>query len=390
MIHHYLNLSTGEHSKMTLGDGIRRNIAKVSKEERDLFIDAIKQLNHKYYSPNGSRNEFPAGKVSYWFKQDEIHQSSHVHGCPAFLPWHREMLNRFEELLRSVHPELSLHYWDWNEDPSNMADNEGRPVNIFDHNFMGKANGLVDEPLKSAGFYWENPRNQEYRDDRSPVILVRPNLNDPSTWKYPTTMGGQPIHCNPADPPKSLRRNKWAGPPPVGQITAGIYWATDNDLINAPSWEVFNDLMQGVEVDSNPSTNGAHALAHSYIGGNLSDPHISFRDPFVFLVHSNVDRLWTMWQEKDPLSRLDPNRVYSTQGNSKGDGDIEEGEPNWGILSPHMPWSGWNSQTTETGIVTGVWPIRPWFPPENEKNYKNSKDVSIITPPKYDTANNFE
>jgi hypothetical protein len=91
-----------------LGDGIRRNLATVSKEERDLFIDAVKQLNQVFYSPAGSRADFPAGHVSYWFKQDEIHQSSHVHGCPAFLPWHREMCNRFEALLRKTHPELSL------------------------------------------------------------------------------------------------------------------------------------------------------------------------------------------------------------------------------------------------------------------------------------------
>ena len=40
---------------MTLGDGVRRNIATVGREERDLFIDAIKQLNHVYYSPDGSK-----------------------------------------------------------------------------------------------------------------------------------------------------------------------------------------------------------------------------------------------------------------------------------------------------------------------------------------------
>jgi len=376
---------------MAFGDGIRRNIATVSKEERDLFIDAIKQLNQKFYNPNGSRNDFPAGKVSYWFKQDEIHQSCHVHGCPAFLPWHREMCNRFEGLLRSIHPELSLHYWDWNLDPSNMHDEKGKPVNLFDSNFMGKANGLVGEPLKSAGFYVDHPANeQQYRDERSPVILNRPNLNDPSTWSYPTIMGGQPIRYNPADPPKFLRRNKMAGAPPVGQTMEGIYWATDAELINAPTWEDFNDLMQGAELD-NGSTNGAHACAHSYIGGNLSNSHISFRDPFVFLVHANVDRLWAMWQQKDTVVRLNPMNLYNKEGNSKGNGDVEKEEPNepkWGILSPLVPWSGWNSQTNETGIVKNVWPIRPWFPPDNEKNYKNAKDISVITPPKYDTTHN--
>jgi hypothetical protein len=47
-----------------LGDGIRRNLATVSKEERDLLIDAIKQLNQVFYSPAGSRTDFPAGNVS--------------------------------------------------------------------------------------------------------------------------------------------------------------------------------------------------------------------------------------------------------------------------------------------------------------------------------------
>jgi hypothetical protein len=119
----------------------------VSKEERDLFIDAVKQLNQMYYSPTGSRTDFPAGRVSSWFKQDEIHQSSHVHGCPAFLPWHRELCNRFEAQLRTIHPELSLHYWDWNLDPSNIPDGEGGVINLFDANFMGNADGSVNEVL---------------------------------------------------------------------------------------------------------------------------------------------------------------------------------------------------------------------------------------------------
>ncbi len=71
---------------MALGDGIRRNIAMVTKAERDRLRDAILTLH---------RTRFPGG-VSFWFKQDEIHDSTHVHFCPAFLPWHRELMNRFE------------------------------------------------------------------------------------------------------------------------------------------------------------------------------------------------------------------------------------------------------------------------------------------------------
>lgn len=35
-----------------------------------------------------------------------IHRSSH------FLPWHREMLQRFEDELRRSHPDVTIPYWD--------------------------------------------------------------------------------------------------------------------------------------------------------------------------------------------------------------------------------------------------------------------------------------
>jgi len=97
---------------MALGDGIRRNITTVSQQERDRFRDAIIALNKTKFFPGSRAPEFPAGGVSYWFKQDEIHQATHVHGTPAFLPWHRELCNRFEAMLRDVDPDLSLYYWD--------------------------------------------------------------------------------------------------------------------------------------------------------------------------------------------------------------------------------------------------------------------------------------
>jgi hypothetical protein len=397
-----------------LGDGIRRNIATVTKEERDLFIDAVKKLNQVYYSPAGSRTDFPAGHVSFWFKQDEIHQSSHVHHCPQFLPWHREMCNRFEALLRSIHPQLSLHYWDWNLDPSNMVDEDGNAVNLFNADFMGNADAAVNEgsagePLLSAGFYRVNPSDPDpadglFRDNLAPVRLTRPDPNNPSTWSYPPL----PQHYNPADPPKTLTRGKLAGAPPVGKTLndpfsgdwtpvavpgpTSAHWPTDSDLTSAATWESFNDLMQGIELGT--SINAAHALAHQYIGGTsgtLSDPHTSFRDPFVFLLHSNLDRLWAMWQRQPGHpERLDPAQVYGTQENSTGSGDVEFGDPNWGILSPLEPWAGLNAQTMATGTVTRLWAIRPWFAPENEQNQpgnnKNSKDISVVLPPSYDTA----
>jgi hypothetical protein len=385
-----------------LGDGVRRSLATVSKAERDLFIDAVKRLNQLYYP--GSRPDFPAGRVSYWFKQDEIHQGTHVHHVPAFLPWHREMCNRFEASLRSVHPQLSLHYWDWNLDPSHMLDPGGNVINLFDSDFMGNADaavngGAVGEPLLSAGFYVPTAVGDAFRDDSSPHPINKPDPSNPSTWSYQ-------LHANPADPPKTLTRGKPPGAPPVGKTLrdpfngdwtpvttptpTSVYWPTDSEFRDAASWEAFNDRMQGIELGT--SINGAHALAHSFIGGltgTLTDPHTAFRDPFVYLFHANIDRLWALWQHQKPAVRLDPAQVYGSQENTQGSGDVEFGDPNWGILSPLEPWAGIAAQTAATGFISNIIPVRPWFAPENEQNLpenqKDSRAMSVVLPAKYDT-----
>ena len=334
---------------MTLGDGIRRNIATVSPQERNRFRDAIIKLNQQRFF-SGDRTDFPAGHVSYWFKQDEIHQATHVHGGAAFLPWHREICNRFEAMLREVDPDLSLHYWDWNTDPASL----------FTASFMGSANGDAGEPWLSGGLYDPTIVGDNYRDDSVHGL----NSGPPPSY---------PLHANPSDPPKTLTRNKQAGAPRVGQNVGSAFWPSDTDIVNAPTFQAFNDLMQGCEMGT--SNNCAHGLAHSYIGGTIGNPHTSFRDPFVFLIHSNVDRLWAMWQTQPGHSeRLDPTRVYLDSG---GNEDPE-------LSEPLQPWAGEANWAT-----TGGWPVRPWYTPENQQISRTSKHASVVAPPCYDTLPTF-
>ena len=68
----------------------------------------------------------------------------------------------------------------------------------------------------------------------------------------------------------------------------------------------------------------------------------------------------------------------------KGSGNVEVDDQGlWGILSPLEPWAGLAAQTEETGIVRNVWPVSPWF---TAPEIKNSKDPSIVNPPRYDSA----
>ncbi len=70
---------------MALGDGIRRDVAKVPQAERDLLLDAFLKLDTTKFYPDG---------VSFWDKQEDIHKNAHfagvdVHSGPGFIPWHR-------------------------------------------------------------------------------------------------------------------------------------------------------------------------------------------------------------------------------------------------------------------------------------------------------------
>jgi hypothetical protein len=324
---------------MALGDGIRRNVAEISQEERNRLRDALIKLNQIFY-PGSITDGPPYGGVSYWFKQDEIHQATHVHGGPAFLTWHRELCNRFEQLLRSVDPDLSLHYWDWTTDPTQSPDGKGGFVNLFMPAFMGASIGIAGEPWLTARFYDPNAN-----PSRGPAF-------------------SDPAHLNPYAPPLSMDRAVQGGIPNLG--------VSDAQIISAPDYQSMRNDIAGLEA--------AHNNAHGYIGGTLGDAHTSFRDPFVYLLHSNVDRLFALWQLQDPAKRLDPEQVYGAESNSQAQGrDV-------GILTPMEPWWGLGAPGIEAGVVA----TRPWAPPENEQllhvNQKNSKDPTVVTPPLYDTS----
>ena len=285
---------------MPIGDGIRRNIATVSVEERTRFRDAIVNMDDAL----DPAVLFPDG-VTFWDKQEESHVAAHVaggdvHGGPAFLAWHRELCNRFEQLLRAVDPQLSLHYWDWTTDPR-ATPGPGGPVNLMTPDFMGNANGDAGPPFEN----------------------------------FESTEGG--VH-------PVIWRDMAAGLPPVPP-DSDIVHSADGDPA-AQQYAIFNNALEG-----------AHNDIHSvYIGGTISDPHFSFHDPFVFLLHSNVDRLWAMWQRQPGQEwRLDPSQMY---GDQSGDGAVN---------SAMEPWNG---------------AIEPWT---TSPELVIAKDV-VADPPSYDTA----
>jgi Common central domain of tyrosinase len=250
---------------MVLGDGIRRNIAHVDPAERAMLRDAFLEINRRFFPGTREDSSAPGG-VSWWFKQDEIHQATHVHEGPEFLPWHREIVNRLEEMLRQINPQLSLHYWDWTQDPraipnANLGQGRSGTLNLFTAEFMGyggSSSAPIGEPWLSAGYYV--PNAALHRDATG----------------------------NPADPPRVVTRFIRGSPAST---------AADEAVLNKVDYADMRNDRDGLEA--------VHNRMHGFV--NMGRAHISFRDPFVFLLHSNVDRLFARWQT-DPAhpERLNP------------------------------------------------------------------------------------
>lgn len=283
---------------MALGDGIRRNVATISDAERDRLRDALLALKRTKFYPDG---------VSFWDKQEDIHKGAHaggadVHTGPAFLPWHRDLVNRMEDLLREVDPELSLHYWDWTTDPTDL----------FTTRFMGNAHGDIGAPFTD----FHSTEDDEIHNGHKVV------------WR-------------------DLRSRDPIG---FGVLPDDQLLRAGDGLPESAQYPAFLKAM-----------NRSHDRAHSFIAGTIANPHYSFHDPFVFLLHSDVDRLWAMWQTAPGQEwRLDPLRSYGSDGIKPS------------IVEALEPWAG-NSH------------LRPWGPPENLVELRTPLSPSVLMPRRYDT-----
>ncbi|KAG7339753.1 tyrosinase central domain containing protein [Nitzschia inconspicua] len=177
------------------------------------------------------------------FARVHIQNAAPSHGTPEFLPWHRWFIYQFESALRrvSADPCITLPYWDWESD----AGRESR-ASIMAGNAFGSFAGV-------------DTRTRRCR------------------W---TTVDGS---CLQRDMDPSFRF--WSQSRLVALMTQYRQYA--DDFPNNPNRN--NGFRAAFE-------SGPHAVPHNMIGGNMIDP-TSANDPIFFLHHSNVDRLWAMWQD---------------------------------------------------------------------------------------------
>ena len=126
----------------------------------------------------------------------------------------------------------------------------------------------------------------------------------------------------------------------------------------------------------------SHNYSHGYVGGaggDMNYPSISAQDPFFFLLHGDVDRLWAQWQ-RDPsrLPRLDPTQTYGVSLGS-----------DMNLSLTMSPWDG--SPGSASGSASST-QIQPWETGTSAPSAAITLSQNIptmplcVSPPIYDTA----
>ncbi len=106
---------------------VRSEVRALSAERWGRYVRAIRALNR----------ESGGASVYDGFVRIHVDHAHTAYGTPAFLPWNRVFLRRFELALQRIDPAARVPYWDWTRDARAPA---GSPV-LGDRYFGGNGSG---------------------------------------------------------------------------------------------------------------------------------------------------------------------------------------------------------------------------------------------------------
>jgi tyrosinase len=252
--------------------GVRKNQATLTATEKSRLVAAIKALKssgaydhhvHEHRTAMLSMSPDPA------------------HVGPAFFPWHRQCLYRFELALQAVDPGVTLPYWDWTRDRSATS-------SLWADDFMGP-NG---------------------RAARNGEVMGGPFAYSTGQWTLTVT--------DDARTPPFLRRA-------FGTLAANLPTSTQvNTSLGRTTYDAspWNNQTSSTTYRRNSETS-LHNVVHNWVGGTMVQA-ASPNDPVFWLHHCMLDRLWAMWRKRNPSSPYLP-----TSGGPTGHN----------LNDPMWPWS---------------------------------------------------
>ena len=249
-------------------------------------------------------------------------------------------------LLRQANPTVTLFYWNWSQDPRTWPAAVESAVTAGSPNGIGGFNGQIASAFTSSG---------NVSGALAPMAPLPVQAVFPANGLVVSRFTGQ----SPSSPNST----------PDSMITGQAAFS------DARNWD-----------EGFPSGDQAHNYSHPYIGGtflgNMYSLPWAAQDPFFFLLHANVDKLWSEWQRAQ-ASRYDPS---ATGGNAMA----YAGSMNY-MYQPMAPWNGltYNGTTPmppgDPEVIKS--PLTPWTQSAgDETTSKSADDNSVVFPPIYDVA----
>ena len=329
----------------------RANIDLMPEAQIDELRDAMQKIKNLNNRPHDRRS---------FNNQSLVHQNHCQHGWERFLPWHRAYLYEFESNLRDFSPNVMLPYWDWpmaQYNPAEPGKGARIPRALKAYLTLEQAEWLIgaldpapDASQKTAimdlaeqrelfmtdGDFLERLYNgigythvTPSPDDRNRQHVITALMLSNSLW-YPLRYPGMYF--------------KNGKPSTINEVIH-YHYPTQDDISQIMSLNNFRDFGGGSMyndsygfLDQNPHntmhiwTGGYNAYntkasyAHDDTGeraaqaikqsnrvyysdedlfsqpvnGDMFSNLTAGFDPIFWPVHSNVDRLWTQWQQKNP------------------------------------------------------------------------------------------
>lgn len=243
---------------------VRKNVLHLTDDEKHELICAILKLKKK-----GIYNRYIAWHASAGrFHTPQGADRNAAHMGPAFLPWHREFLRRFEEDLQSVAPGINLPYWDWAAD-ARLPDPRQSPL-------------WAEDLMGGSG----NPENNFVVED------------GPFTQEHWETIDED------GNPDGGLRRNLGGSERASTLPTVrDVKEALKVDIYDSPPWNMTSEPSFRNQLEGFINGPQLHNRVHGWVGGHMGFVPIAPNDPVFFLHHANVDRIWAIWQiihKKEP------------------------------------------------------------------------------------------
>ena len=271
----------------------RRNVTSLSTLERQQFINTLMTMKKSASSYDSSTNAYDYF-VNIHVEAFSDHKNAHM--SASFLPWHREMLMRFEKEMRKASGDnsMTLPYWDWHQPQSHTK--------IFTDDFLGGNGDPLDKRLVKNGAFRVGQWNMAKTFDETPDEFAD------------TDADGTDDADTSALSPLGLTRNYSFQGVAQSDLTFLDDYMSDNPLqalLDIPDYDTapYMDSMMSAtaRVQNFAAWNTTsmrkhlerilHNTVHACMGGQMGTGS-SPNDPAFFLHHCNVDRLWALWQEK--------------------------------------------------------------------------------------------